>query len=1146
MARFVHLHVHSHYSLLDGLGKIDQILDRCEELGMDSIALTDHGNMYGAIEFYTKAKERGIKPIIGVEAYIAPGSMHSKIAKVDANASHLVLLAKDFEGYQNLLKIVSAAQIDGYYYVPRIDKEFLSSHSKGLIGMSACLKGVISQIARVGDIEKAEKEALEYQKIFGKGNFYLELMHHPGIEDQKKVNERIIKIAQKTKIPVVATNDVHYINKEDAEAQDVLLCIQMGKTVEDENRISLTDSDFSIRSGAEMSNSFKDVPEAVLNTSKIAEKCNLELKLDQVILPHFALPKGKGKDEFNYLVELCEKGVLEHYNFKAKKDISKEVKERLDYELSVIKKTGFASYFLIVADFVNHAKEAGIMVGPGRGSAAGSLVSYALNITEIDPFKYDLIFERFLNPDRIEMPDIDLDFADSRRGEVIDYVCKKYGADHVAQIVTFGTMQARNAIRDTGRALGISYGDVDKIAKLIPFGTTIKDALNLVPELKEEYKNPDYKKLIDMAQRLEGVVRHASTHAAGVVISKKPLTYYAPLQKSTRDEALATTQYSMYNVAKIGLLKIDFLGLSNLTILQEAVKIIKHSVGKEIDLSEMPLDDKKTFELLARGETVGVFQLESDGMRRYIKQLQPTQFEDLIAMVALYRPGPMEWIPKYIDGKHGRTNVEYIHPKLEPILDQTYGIPVYQEQILQIARDLAGFSFSEADVLRKAVGKKIKKLLMEQQVKFTDGLIKNGIAKETAERIWNFIEPFARYGFNKAHATCYAMIAYQTAYLKANWPAEFMAALLTSDQGNIDRVAIEVAECSRLGIEVLPPSINESFQNFTVTPDGNIRFGLGAVKNVGKGIINAIIEARKEGKFKSLEDFLSRVNHLEQNKKVLESLIKCGAMDELGKRERMLYGVEVILKYGRKVQGNTSAGQTDIFGLIGSETTMPLNLPEVSEIESRQKLAWERELLGLYISAHPLDEFKKLLEKQTYHCGNLSENLIGQKIRLAGIVTDIQKVITRNNQPMIFARFEDLFGNIEVLVFPKILEKDSLIWQKDKVLIIDGKINAKDGSLKFLCDEVVELTKELLEDLNPEPKYIFSLTLPKDGNGAIFRRVLELLSDSKGKDAEVLISIPNGEKPKRVKLGFMVGAVEELKVKLNLLLGEEAVKIEAV
>src|SRR3989338_7295074 len=811
--KFTHLHVHSQYSLLDGLPKIDQLLDRVKELGMDSVAVTDHGNMYGAIEFYKKAKERGIKAILGAELYLAFEGMRQERPGIDDAIYHLIVLVKNEEGYKNLVKLLTKAHLEGFYYKPRIDEELLRKHASGLIALSGCLTGRIPRLLLAKKTKEAEERARTYQEIFGPGNFYLELQHHPNIKEQHIVNTGLIELSKALSIPLVATGDSHYLKKEDSQAQDILMLINTGARPDDPERLTLLEDDFSLKSPEEMAEIFKDTPEALANTQTIANACDLTLQLGKIKLPSFPLPPEKTADE--YVKELCLAG------FSRRPELEKypEVNERLEYELGVIKQTGFASYFLIVQDFVNWAKEHRIVVGPGRGSVGGSLVAYLLNITNINPLQYNLLFERFLNPERISMPDIDLDFADYRRDEVITYVGEKYGHDKVAQIITFGTMAARAAVRDVGRALGYEYLYCDRVAKMIPFGLTLSDTLRDVVEFKELYDTDEKAKvLVDLAQKLEGVARHASTHACGVVISAEPLENIAPVQHPTQNDSTIVTQYEMHSIEDLGLLKMDFLGLKNLSIIEETLKRIYAIYGKNVDMDNLPLDDAKTYKLFQDANTVGIFQVESDGMRRYLRDLKPTEFEDIIAMIALYRPGPMELIPDFINRKHGRKRITYLHPKLQPILKNTYGIAVYQEQVLQVARDLAGFTYGEADVLRKAIGKKIKELLQEQKEKFIKKTIENGIDKKIAEGVFHFIEPFARYGFNKSHSAAYAMIAYQTAWLKVYYPVEFMSAMLTAEKNDIERIAFLIEETRKMGIEVLPPELNESFSNFSVVP----------------------------------------------------------------------------------------------------------------------------------------------------------------------------------------------------------------------------------------------------------------------------------------------------------------------------------------
>ncbi|MCX6760697.1 MAG: DNA polymerase III subunit alpha [Candidatus Nealsonbacteria bacterium] len=1055
--KFTHLHTHSHYSLLDGLAKIDQLLDRTKELGMDSLALTDHGNIYGAVEFFKKATERGIKPIIGTEIYQSLEKMSDKRPNIDDKRYHLVLLVKNEVGYKNLTNLLTKAHLEGFYYKPRVDEELLSQCSNGLIAMSACLAGKVPKLILEKKIIEAEKAALRYQEIFGKGNFYLELQCHPNSPEQKLANKEIVRIAKKYDIPLVATNDIHYLKPEDAEAQDLLMLINTGANINDPDRLSLKTDDFSMKTPDQMAEEFKDVPEAIENTQKIVEKCNFQFELGIVKLPKYEVPGEKTPEE--YLEELCREGLKKRFG----ENPSQEVMDRFNYELSVIKQTGFVSYFLIVQDFVNWAKSNRIVVGPGRGSVGGSLVAYLLNITNIDPLKYNLLFERFLNPERISLPDIDLDFADRRRDEVIQYVAQKYGRDKVAQIITFGTMAARAALRDVGRALGYTYSYCDRIAKMIPLGMSLDDTLKKVSEFHTLYESDaEARKLIDFAKKLEGVARHASTHACGVVISNSSLSESVPLQHPTQDDESIVTQYEMHSIEDLGLLKMDFLGLKNLTIMEDTLARIYKVQGFNLELETIPLDDKKTYRLLQKAETVGVFQLESDGMRRYLKQLKPNDFEDIIAMVALYRPGPMQFIPDYIAGKNKKKKVEYLHPKLKPILESTYGIAVYQEQVMRIARDLAGFSLSEADVLRKAIGKKIRKLLMAQREKFIEGMKKNKIDETIALQIWYWIEPFASYSFNRSHAAAYAMIAYQTAYLKVHFPVEFMAALLTSERNDLDRISILIGECKKMSLEVLPPDINESFNYFGVVPNKNqIRFGLSAVKNVGSGIVETIVEERKtSGPYVSIEDFIARISSKDLNKKSMESLIKAGAFDKIAERNQLLFNLEKLLESSRENQKIKTNGQRGLFeGMnfnnnIKMETSVPAS--------EKEKLGWEKELLGLFISSHPLNNFKNVLESKTTAIANISKINQGRnaRIKIGGIISKVKKIITKTGRPMLFVSVEDLSEKLEVVVFPSIAEISSAIFQENKIVIVSGRMDSRDGVPKLICEEVEEIIEE--------------------------------------------------------------------------------------
>jgi DNA polymerase-3 subunit alpha len=1053
LAKFTHLHVHSHYSLLDGLPKIDELLNYVKELGMDSVALTDHGVLYGAVEFFKKAKARGIKPIIGSEAYLALESRLQERPNIDDKRYHLVLLVKNEEGYKNLVKLITLAHLEGFYYKPRIDENLLEKHSQGLIGLSACLQGKIPQLILAKKIKEAENTALKYQKIFGKDNFYLELQHHPKIPEQKKVNDALIALSKKLGIALVATQDVHYLKPEDSEAQDVLMLINTGADPKDPERLTMKEDDFSLRSPEKMTEVFKEIPAAIENTQKIAQMCNFQFELGKTKLPYFEVPGEKSPDD--YLKKLCYQKLENRYP-KPKK----EVLERLEYELSVIKQTGFAPYFLIVQDFVNWAKENRIVVGPGRGSAAGSLVSYVLNITNVDPLKYNLLFERFLRPGRSAgLPDIDLDFTDRRRDEVIEYVAQKYGRERVAQIITFGTMAARAAVRDVGRALGYTYTYCDQIAKMIPFGFTLDQTMEKIKEFKAAYEQDDQaRRLIDLAQKLEGVARHASTHACGVVISREPLENIVPLQHPTQNEEAIVTQYEMHSIEDLGLLKMDFLGLKNLTIIEDTLARIYKVHGKSIDINYIPVDDKKVFQILQKGQTTAVFQLESDGMKRYLKQLKPSEFEDIIAMVALYRPGPMQLIADYIARKHKKKKIEYLHPKLEPILKNTYAIPVYQEQIMEIARSLAGFSLAEADVLRKAIGKKIKKLLMEQKDKFIDGCVKNNIDRKIAQKIWAWIEPNARYSFNRSHAASYATIAYQTAYLKAHYPAEFMSSVLTSERADVERIAFLIGECKKMGLEVLPPDINESFRNFSVVAGKNqIRFGLLAIKNVGHNVVEEILQERKErGPYASIDDFISRVNPKVLNKKSLESLIKAGVFDKLSERGQLLANVEKLLDRARETQKNKTNGQRGLFDgmkLTSSPTTLTPSPPS-SESE---KLKWEKELLGLYVSGHPLRKYIKIMAKKALPVGQVTQNLEGKLVKVGGIISSIKKIITKKGQPMLFVNLEDQTDRIELVVFPRVIESYPTLFQENKVVFVSGRVDLRDNTPKIICNTIEEI-----------------------------------------------------------------------------------------
>ncbi|MFH1183093.1 MAG: DNA polymerase III subunit alpha [Candidatus Moraniibacteriota bacterium] len=1067
---FVHLHVHSHYSLLDGMAKIGELVKRAKELGMPALAITDHGNMYGAIEFYEKAKDAGIKPIIGAEIYLTADRKERGENGKGEKPFHLVLLAKNEEGYRNLLKIVSVAHLEGFYYKPRADKELLRRYAKGLIALTACASGEVPRLLNLGKTEKALQAAKEYQEIYGRENFYLELQPH---DQYAELNEKIKELSAKIGAPLVLSNDIHYVYADDKEAQDILLCVQSGKKIDDTDRMSLKDFDLHFKTAEEMRSAFMDVPEAADNTLKIAEECNLELKLGASLLPAFPTPSVTNPDD--YLLELCNVGVKKRFG-KNLEEVDERINERFLYEIETIKRMGFASYLLIVQDFVNWAKGQGIVVGPGRGSAAGSLISYLLGITEIDPLKYNLLFERFLNPDRISMPDIDVDFADDRRDEVINYVAEKYGHDKVAQIITFGTMAARASVRDVGRVLGYPYELCDRVAKMIPMMTNFKEALKVARDLIELYEqDPAVTKLIDFAKRLEGVARHASRHACGVVIAPEDLTNFSPLQYASNVDKTVITQYEMKSIEKIGLLKMDFLGLKNLTLLQNTVNIIKRRHKIEIDLGNIPLDDPKAYVLFQKGETTGFFQYESAGMRRYLKKLQPTVFEDLIAMAALYRPGPLNsgMVDEFIARKHGKREIKYEHSSMEKALQNTYGVIVYQEQVMQLSKDMAGFTGGEADTLRKGMGKKIAELILKLREDFVKGCLKNGVSKSIAEKAFTDMEKFAEYGFNRSHAACYAMIGYETAYLKGNYPAEFMAALMTADQNDIDRIAIEVEECRQLNIPVLPPSVNKSFGNFTVVDEAGktlIRFGLNAVKNVGDHIVSVIVAERKKGgEYKNISDFLKRIHDKDLNKKSLESLIRAGAMDELGERGQLLENLDRLLMFHKQQISDKDKMQSGLFGAEAQEITLS-PAPEVSE---DQRLTWEKELLGLFVSGHPLNGYRDVLKEYTTPIASITFADDRNNVRIGGVVGTMKKIYTRSNDPMIFAQLEDLVGKLEVIVFPRTLEESRDLWFSGAKLIVEGRISTKDESIKLLVERVfkVEDFVQMIEEGSANKEY---------------------------------------------------------------------------
>ena len=1063
---FTHLHVHTEYSLLDGSAKIKELIARAKELNMDSIAITDHGAMYGVIDFYKEAKAQGIKPVIGCEVYVASKSRFSK-ENTGFNYCHLVLIAENNEGYQNLIKLVSYGFIEGFYYKPRIDIELLKKYHKGIIASSACLAGPVARNILQVSYEKAKEVALEYDEIFGRGNFFLELQDH-GLKDQQIVNHALMRLHNETGIPMICTNDSHYIYKEDSTPHDILLCIQTGKTVNDSDRMRYEGGQFYLKSSDEMYELFPYAEEALENTWKIAQRCNVEFTFHDLKLPRFDVPEGKTASE--YLRELCFDGFYKKYE-----NPPDQLKERLIYELDTIEKMGYVDYFLIVWDFIKYSKDNGIIVGPGRGSAAGSIVSYCLSITTIDPIKYDLIFERFLNPERVSMPDIDVDFCYERRQEVIDYVIRKYGEDHVAQIITFGTLAARAAIKDVGRALAMPYADVDRVSKMIPIelGITIKKALNMNPELLKAYnEEKDTRHLIDMSMKLEGLPRHSSTHAAGVVICRDPVMEYVPL--NSNDGAI-TTQYTMTTLEELGLLKMDFLGLRTLTVIQNAVKEIERIHGIKLDMENIPDDDPGVYDMISQGKTEGVFQLESGGMKQFMRELQPTRLEDLIAGISLYRPGPMDFIPKYIKGKNNQNDIQYTHESLKPILNTTYGCIVYQEQVMQIVRDLAGYSLGRSDLVRRAMSKKKASVMAEERKNFVYGIgddvpgcVKNGIPVDVAEKIFDEMTDFAKYAFNKSHAACYAVVGYQTAWLKYHYPVEFMAALMTSVMDNTPKVSGYIEECKKMGIKLLPPDINEGYAHFSVF-DGKIRFGLAAIKNVGKNVIKAVVADReKKGYYKSLTEFCNRLSGGELNKRCIESFIKSGAFDSFGKkRSQYMSSYKSIIEGIGQAKKNNIEGQLNLFDMgnnIDNINSMSDVLPDIDEFPENKILAMEKEVLGIYVSGHPLSAYEEILKRKT-SCSSRDfmvdtrdyENPLkdNQSVIIGGLISAISIKYTKNNKQMAFLSIEDMHGIVEAIVFPNVYEKFSHLITEENVIIIEGRVNISDDENgKIICESI--------------------------------------------------------------------------------------------
>ncbi len=1158
---FVHLHVHSHYSLLDGLSKIDDLLEHAKGMGFEALALTDHGVMYGVIEFYTKALEIGIKPIIGMEAYIAIRSMDDKQVKVDDDYYHLTLLAESYEGYKNLMVLSTLAHTEGYYYKPRIDLATLKKHSGGLIALSGCPRGEVYRTLKNKGLDAADAKMNEYIDIFGKDNLFLEIqrtgsMEHPTEfdRDNETVIQGLAELSKKHGIGLVATNDSHYLRREDNEAQDVMVCIGTGRTVDETNRLDMREANLSLRSTDEMTKLFSDYPEAIQNTGLIAERCNLVIPINERYFPIFPTPEGKTPDE--YLYEIAFERALKFYADE-NGELPQHVTDRINYELDIIVSKGFATYFLVLADIVNAARDMQVITNT-RGSAAGSIVGYVTGITNVDPFYYQLPFERFLTKHRPTPPDIDLDIADNRRDDVIAYATEKYGKDKVAQIITFGTMMARAAVRDVGRALGVSYNKCDRIAKMIPIGKqgfhmTIDKAIEISPELAEVYKrDPETKLIIDVAKKLEGCARHASVHAAGIVITPTELTDYMPLQKEPDGDRLIT-QYDMYSLDSnassnaIGAIKIDLLGIRNLSILEACIKIVEARHNTKIDIYNLPLTDEKTFEMLSHGLTFGVFQMGSSGMTRYLKELKPKSIFDIMAMIALYRPGPMQFIPDFIKRAHNPSLVKYLDPMLEQILIRTHGVLVYQDDLLQIAHDIAGYNWEEVDKFRKAVGKKIPEEMQKQKEKFVKGCVEHSkFSQAKAEEIWAWIEPFAAYGFNKSHSASYSVVSYQTAYMKANYAVEFMAAVMTAESGDVVKIYEAVKECKRMGINVLPPDVNESLKNFTVIDLHNIRFGLGGVKNLSTDVVTKIKEERNaNGKFKNLKDFISRVHTKNFNKKSWEALVKCGALDNFGERGQLLANTEYILSHVREEAKNKEAGQESLFG--ASMDTVELSLIPGEPAGDEDKLSWEKELLGLYVSSHPLENYLHAF-KQLLPIAGLKEEMIDRTVQIGGIISKIKKSMTKSSEPMAFITVEDQTGSIEALVFPKTLAKVGSFIEEERIVQIFGRLSDKDGEFKLIVEEITDVPNDLLFDMNKddfENNSVVLINLPDKVSKETMEEMKAILSRNPG-NAEVHLLIQSGAIPKVVKLKTSVGFSDEMIYELRNLKEVLRVRVENV
>ncbi len=1201
---FVHLHNHTQYSLLDGLTKVPELIDFIDESGMKAVAMTDHGTLSGAIEFYKAANAKKIKPIVGIEAYVAPRKHTDKDPGSDKQYFHLIILAMNNKGYENLMQLSTISNLDGFYYKPRLDHDLLEKYNEGLIVLSGCINGEVGDALRQGQYDQAKKVAEWYKSVFG-DRYYIEIQdhghkNHPSSwADQIAVNDKAFKLADELGIKTTITGDAHYLRHEDQEAHEILLCVQTGSFLSDEKRMSLKDFELHVAKPEEIIGRWgAEHPESIKNTKEIADRCDLSLDLGKILIPKFPVPKGE--TEQSVLRKMVYEGLVWRYanttqekaktltEAEIKKILPKDVNERAEYELTVINEMGFNGYLLIIADFINWGKNKGIIFGPGRGSAAGSIIAYALNITELNPLDYDLLFERFLNPDRISMPDIDIDIQDTRRGEVIEYCIEKYGKDRVANIVTFGRMAARNAVRDVARVLQVPYADADRLAKMIPppvqgrhipLETSLKNDVDLANEYETNERS---REVFDLAVRLEGTIRSHGVHAAGVVIAPDDIVKFTPLEMAQK--GVVATQYSMWPIEDLGLLKMDFLGLSNLTIINNAMRIIKRVYGKTIDLSTLPLDDQKTYKLFQKGDTTGVFQLESSGMKRYLKALKPTTFEDIVAMVALYRPGPMQFIDDFIARKHGEKEITYLHPKMEGALSNTYGVLVYQEQVMQISKDMCGFTGGQADTLRKGVAKKIPSVLAKMKVEFIEGAIENSNAdRALMEKFWKQLEDFAAYCFNKSHAACYGLIAYQTAYLKAHYPAAFMAALMTSDYDDTDRLAIEIAECRSMGIEVLRPDVDESFLEFAVIKNDEgkdrIRFGMNAIKNVGSAAVEEIIRARSEdGGFKNLEDFLSKVNHRVVNRKTLESLVKSGAMDRFADRSVLLNNLDVLIAFASRAQKDMASGQIGLFAdsELASSVAAQLSLQTDGETyPSRQQLLWERELLGIYLSSHPLEDYKLFLEEQCVPIGQITTEMDGKSVRIGGSITDIREIVTKKGQKMAFVKIADTTSEVELILFPGSYQQTMGIWERDAVVLVDGKINCKDregktsDEIKIMVDNAREVThqqaaayqstgkkkripkptakkpvKHLKKQEKPADDIERRLYIRMDASDEVRLSKLKSVIDDRPGTTPVVLVVGNDQSKQIIRLPSSISPDEDLITSVTAIFGKESVKYQ--